>query len=188
MKKYMLVLTVCAVLTAALFVGCMGGGAESSSEADASSAAEISETESSGTETADGDPALPQDENAGVSVDFAAEELLAQPDAYWEFIADESEYQVKAELSTTATVTDLRVLSLNLEDAGDDGAITFSAEELYRLEELTPEKPLVIGMAFAGDIPNMGVSFVDKDGGQHAYAIAMSGKDGSLLLSEIELA
>lgn len=39
-------------------------------------------------------------------------------------------------------------------------------------------------MTFSGDIPNYGISYVDEQGTTRNYALEVSGKDGSILLSE----
>ncbi len=130
------------------------------------------------------------DINAVISVNYASEELLNQPNAFHEYIARNSkgsEYQVKALISTNVAVKDFCVLSLNVEDFSEDGKLICSSTKLYRLNTLTPAKPLVVGIMFVGDTPNMGISYVDGDGAKHEYAIGMSGEDSSLLLSEVYL-
>lgn len=115
------------------------------------------------------------------------EELLAQPQDFFEFIADDTEYQVKVELSTDMVVKNFRVLSLNIDNVNEEGTMVFSENEMYSLEMLTPEKPLVVGLVFAGDIPNMGISYVDANGMERVYGIALSGQDGQPMLFEAEL-
>ncbi len=127
-------------------------------------------------------------DEAVVLIDYAAEDLLTQPDAFYEFIADESEQQAKVVFSTNALVRNFKVLSMNMEDVSDEGEMSFSiSEELYSLEKLTAEKPLVVGMVFVGSTPNMGISYIDNSGVEKLYAISMSGKDGELLLLESNL-
>lgn len=104
---------------------------------------------------------------------------------YTFFCADESDYSEYVAIGTVFAVTDLRVLSLTLEDVAEDGTLLFDKKELYYQDEMN-WFPLVIQMTFAGDIPNYGVSFVDINGVEKTYAIVISGYDGSLELMEIE--
>ena len=67
-----------------------------------------------------------------------------------------------------------------------DEPARFTAQDRYTLDELTPERPLAAKLTFAGDIPNNGVAFLDSAGTEHVYAVELSGKDGSLVLWEIE--
>lgn len=138
-------------------------------------------------ENTDGDANEETGVEALVSIRFPNEELLAQPQDFFEFIADDTEYQVKVELSTDMVVKNFRVLSLNIDNVNEEGTMVFSENEMYSLEMLTPEKPLVVGLVFAGDIPNMGISYVDANGMERVYGIALSGQDGQPMLFEAEL-
>ncbi|MEA4911954.1 MAG: hypothetical protein VB092_04980 [Oscillospiraceae bacterium] len=125
-------------------------------------------------------------ENPVVRIDSAQESFLAQTDAYEEFIVpgdEDSEYLVRAVLSVNVAVRDFRVVGLALEPQGD--TLRFrETQELYALDVLTPEKPLVLGLVFYGDTPSVGVSYTDENGETRILAVCMSGEDGSLLLSE----
>ena len=50
-------------------------------------------------------------------------------------------------------------------------------------KELKKGQSLAAGISYPGDIPNTGVSFIDKFGIKHFYLLGQSGKDGSLSLS-----
>lgn len=118
-----------------------------------------------------------------VEIDYAGEDLLAQKDTYDEYIAEGaegSEFQVKVLFIAKDTVKNFKVLSINA--AAEEGVKVEG--ELYTQEEMTPERPFVLGMVFAGDVPNMGISYEDAEGNTHCYSINMSGKDSSLLLVE----
>lgn len=99
------------------------------------------------------------------------------------FIADTTEPQVKVLFSTEKGARDFKVLALTLEDAGE--RITFSAKELYALDKLTPERPLVVGLTFYGSTPHYGISYADESGVTRSFAVDESGEDGSLYLWEI---
>ena len=64
------------------------------------------------------------------------------------------------------------------------GSLSYSTEELYALDELTPDRPLLLNMTFYGLLPSYGVSYVDDSGETICYSINMSGKDGSEILTE----
>ncbi|MGN1231043.1 MAG: hypothetical protein ACI4TP_04010, partial [Anaerotignum sp.] len=103
---------------------------------------------------------------------------------YDEFIADTDESQEKILFLAKSTVKDFQVLSLSLEDVDENGKVTFSTETLYALEELTPQRPLMVGITFFGTIPNYGISYVDENGAARSFSVGISGMDGSLLLEE----
>ena len=79
---------------------------------------------------------------------------------------------------------DFKILSLTLEEVAEDGTISFSTEEIYSRESLTKDSPLLVKLAFFGTIPSYGISYVDENGATRNYAIAESGKDGSVILWE----
>jgi len=62
--------------------------------------------------------------------------------------------------------------------------MTFDVEELYTLDRLTADRPLVVSTTFYGLIPNNGISYVDETGTTRFFAVDMSGEDGSLYLWE----
>lgn len=121
---------------------------------------------------------------AFVHIDYAKEDLLAHPETFDEFIADESEYQVKVVFTTDTAIKDFKYVELSFNEAPESGKSEFTVtKELYSLAELSPNRPLVIGMTFEGIIPNRGISFIDENGKTKYYTIQMSGKDGSLFLT-----
>ena len=87
-------------------------------------------------------------------------------------------------ITTDRTVTDFRILSLEFQDVMQDGTMLFDETELYHQEQLTPERPFVVGMDLMGTIPNNGISYVDGNGDYRRFAVTESGEDGSLLLME----
>lgn len=144
-----------------------------------------------GTEAAERDIAGAQTEAAqpaSLSIGYADDALLAQPDACERFSVTQSEWTVNAVLSTDVPVTDFKVLSIAMEGIDDDGTMSFRvSEELYSLNELSPEKPLVLGVEFAGMVPDTGISYRDTDGTEQFFALSMSGENEDLLLQKAEL-
>ena len=99
-------------------------------------------------------------------------------------VSDE-EPQVLVTFLASEPVTDFKVLSLTFETVDDEGHAVFASEEVYVQDALSPDRALVVGMTFFGDIPNNGISFTDAEGVSHMYAVGESGFDGSVMLSEI---
>ncbi len=75
-------------------------------------------------------------------------------------------------------VTDVALLALEL----SGGDALFDATEILGREGIGPDDPLVVKIAFPGDIPSYGLRCTDADGQVRRYAIELSGYDGSLLL------
>ena len=74
-------------------------------------------------------------------------------------------------------VADVALLALEL---ADDGA--FDATVLYAQDALEPGAPMVVKIAFPGDVPHCGLRFTDAGGEVRRYAIAVSGENGALRL------
>lgn len=124
------------------------------------------------------EPAKPE---LPVSADYADEDLLSRPEDYDLLLLDESEYRVDVAITATETVTDIQVVSIPMDDMG------YRVDAvLGTLDAIAPGRPFVVAMAFPGDMPNTALVFTDSDGAVHYCAIAMSGKDGSLLLIPFE--
>lgn len=121
---------------------------------------------------------------ATVSARFAQDSLPAAGQ-YESFTAVESP-QTKIVISTNATVRDFKVLALTNGDFDENGQMHFDVEELYTLDRLTADRPLVVSTTFYGLIPNNGISYMDETGATRTFAVDMSGEDGSLYLWEID--
>lgn len=103
---------------------------------------------------------------------------------YDEFIAETAEPQVKVVFTTDSSVGRFKVLVLALDRVDDKGKVTFSTKDLYTLDALTPERPLVVRTTMCGAIPQYGISYIDGNGTTRYFAVEMSGKDGLSLLTE----
>lgn len=98
------------------------------------------------------------------------------------FVSDD-EYSTWVMFSSRRPVTDFQVLDLEMAYDEANDSFAFNAETLYAQEALTPDSPVRVRLAFYGDIPNNGISFIDEDGTLCRYAVDMSGEDGTLYLS-----
>jgi len=95
------------------------------------------------------------------------------------YIHEKTEYTRYLQLNAQQTLSDIRFALLDpVTDPLAEGKI------LYTLEKLTPEKPLVIGVVFWGDLTTYGITCTDSDGTVHRYYIYESGRDGSAVLQE----
>ena len=121
-----------------------------------------------------------------VSVDYADPDLLSRPEDYDLLVLDESEYRVDAAITASETVTHIQVVSVTLEEVGEDDVGLRVGAVLGTLDAITPGRPFVVALAFPGDIPNTALIYTDPDGAVHSCTISMSGKDGSLLLTPFE--
>ena len=119
---------------------------------------------------------------ATINVDFAKDNQLS--DGQFESFTAVEPPQTKIIFSTNATVRNFNVLALTNGDVDEDGDMTFDVEELYTLDRLTADRPLVVSTTFYGLIPNNGISYVDETGTTRFFAVDMSGEDGSLYLWE----
>lgn len=113
-----------------------------------------------------------------------ADDVLYNFSDYNEFFADSNDFRESVVFVTDHHVHNFKVLALSLENIEDDGTMTFSTEELYTLDVLTPELPLLVHMTFYGTVPHYGISYADNNGIVHSFAVMQSGMDGSLILNE----
>ena len=122
-------------------------------------------------------------EKVFVSVDYATDELLSKYDFLDKFVEFEDEGYQKIIFTTNIKVKDFRFIEVGYEEK-DMNVTFFENKVLYSMEELSPEKPFVVTWMEWGSIPHRGISYVDETNNTRYFYIAMSGKDGSLLLVE----
>lgn len=135
------------------------------------------------------DPTMPEGETveppelpaAAVSADYSDESV--DKSQLCVFISD---LGIPVYISFTAeqTVTDFKILNISVNEISDDGDITYDISELYSQPEFSAGQTLYAALEFPGDMPTNGISFVDGDGTTRYYSLGMSGRDGSLFLSE----
>ena len=111
-----------------------------------------------------------------------AEDVLDGISDYHEVSVSTAEPTARVLLSCEYAVKDFKVIGV--ETSPMSGSLSYSTEELYALDELTPDRPLLLNMTFYGLLPYYGVSYVDDSGETISYSINMSGKDGSVILTE----
>lgn len=98
------------------------------------------------------------------------------------FVHDDGEHSTEIAFCSTRDLQNFKFLSIAWQEANDDD-VFFTTEELYSLDTLTPERPLLVQTSFPGDMPSTGISYTDADGATQYFAVGESGYDGSLYLS-----
>ena len=111
-----------------------------------------------------------------------AENVLVGLSDYHEVSVSTAEPLARVLLFCEYAVKDFKVLGI--EASPMSNSLSFSTEELYALDELSSDRPLLLNMTFYGLLPYYGVSYVDDSGETISYSINMSGKDGSVILTE----
>lgn len=76
-------------------------------------------------------------------------------------------------------LTDISFVSLEY----DDSSLVLD-EKILTLPAISPEKPLLIGVVFYGDMTTYGISFRDLNGAMRYYSLSLSGFDNSLVVLE----
>ena len=96
------------------------------------------------------------------------------------------EYETKVLFRSEAGVADFKLLSLSLKDVDSNGNASFDITEVFNIPSLRSGIPLAVPMSFPGDIPSNGFSYTDTDGTTKTYAISVSGRDSSLIVTPLE--
>ncbi len=126
-------------------------------------------------------------ENRAIVADFASEALLSSYDSFDELKDRPDEYAQRILITAREAVTGFRFLDISFDETQEQEVRFIVNKELYAQELFTPEHPLAVWVSFPGTFPTRAVQYTGQDGAVYSYAIVMSGKDGSILLSEIEL-
>lgn len=123
---------------------------------------------------------------ATVHVQWAEDaELLTDYDEY--NVSESSEPQARIVFTTDIPVESFTILELTLVDVSENGNMEFEAYPVTpRIFDLRPDRPLVIGLTFAGDIPCYGFQYDDANGNCRRFALEISGEDGSILMREAD--
>lgn len=200
MKKRFLMVFLCCVLL------CMSAcGTASQEKTEPQTAADTSETQAIATDAQPVIESLTAIESNEIALTEAQTEASTEPETFvtatitvhfaddgmpaagkYETCTAVESPQTRIVLSTNATVRDFKVLALTEADMDDDGEMHFKTEEIYKLDRLTADRPLLVSTTFYGEIPNNGISYVDETGTTRCFAVDMSGEDGSLYLWEFK--
>jgi len=123
-------------------------------------------------------------ESTIVSVEFLTGEAPVNHIFCDDFLIENS--QEKIIITTNAPVSDFEYIEVGIRDFGD-GIEFYGDAILYALFEFTPDTPFVATWQDSV-IPGRAIGFTDETGIFRYFLISVSGLDGSLQLTEIELA
>ena len=110
-----------------------------------------------------------------ISVSYADESFFKKYETYESFIENE-DYAHKIAFIPNVPVKDFSWLSVGIE-YDDDELVYVVEEELYRLEELHPQKPLVVSWVEVGMMSVFGYAYRDKNG-EKKYFVGHVGNYG----------
>ena len=117
--------------------------------------------------------------------------LLAQWNPYEDIencvILSSSEYSTQIVLyAYHGAVTDLQLLSLELDNMDENGNPHFKQAVLETIPTVEPGSPMVVQLEFGCTLPNFGFRYTDNTGVTKTSSLLQSGMDGSLLMNEIQ--
>lgn len=115
--------------------------------------------------------------SALLSANYADESLLQQGNFH--HYSDEQDYRVAIAFQAYEKLHDVTLYALELSDEG-----YVPGSDLFTLDELTEEQPLVAELSFPGDMSRYGIRFVDEAESTYAYEISISGRNGALILEK----
>ncbi len=105
---------------------------------------------------------------------FAWQSLLGG-DNYHQYIGVEHEHTNQVAITAHETLTDFTLYGMTI-------ACSLQVDrELFSMDTLTPEKPLVATLMFPGDMSTYGIAF-NCGGTEYFYTISVSGRNGTLVL------
>ena len=109
-------------------------------------------------------------------------DALLSPDMPY-LVLSETEYTQQIVLHPLVTVTDFRVVSIEMLETEGDFAFRV-VKELFGAASMGPETGLVLFTELPEIIPNLGVIYKDRNGQERFCSVSWSGLDGSALLIE----
>ncbi len=92
--------------------------------------------------------------------------------ACWQYTADED--GIYLVISPDDTVYSFKFVAVHVESA-ESGLQYLIDEELYSIEELTPDKPFLVKMQFVGLLPTYGIVFEGQNNHERFYTINAKG-------------
>lgn len=124
-----------------------------------------------------------EEEKISISIGYAPAEIFGE---YNFFEEEHAGYETERIMfSTNVTVKDFQFIEIGFREGNADIQF-YEAAALYMLDELSPERPLVVTWVEQGSVPHRGISFLDENDTTRYFYISKSGEDDSLLLIEFE--
>lgn len=90
----------------------------------------------------------------------------------------------KFSFACSEKLSDFKVLALTDITISDDGKLSYKEVTKQTFGELTPQKPIEVKLEIMGDLPEYAISFKDPLGHPVKMLLSISGKDGTLLLTQ----
>lgn len=112
------------------------------------------------------------------------ESEVTTPSDCMEIVADNAP-DSKVHMYFDESITDFALLSIQINGYSEENGTEYESEEVYSKRQVNAGDEMVIQLSFPGDTPNYAISFKDAEGNKHALAIMMSGRDGSVVMSEL---
>ena len=122
------------------------------------------------------------EEQPAVSINYE-QDVAGRYSQYDVYVADKGENSIGVMVSAGEPVKNLTVLGLTFESIDDNGHVTYDIKNMYSVDKLQPDRPLLVRLTMMGTIPNYGISYQDKQGRIKRFTITQSGMDGSLQLN-----
>lgn len=122
----------------------------------------------------------PEYASALISANYADDNLILHGDYHY-CPGDASEYRIPIAIRAYGKLRDVELCAFDFV-----GERLVMGEAFFTLTEMTSDMPLVAELAFPGDMSMYGIRFVDEKGVTHTYSISISGRNGSLVLSEYD--
>lgn len=123
------------------------------------------------------------DNHAPVSAEFS-DKISHRYTAGENLVISDYDTAVDVFFYATEKVTDVKFLALNAAVSGD-GNLIYDPEVVCTTDQITEETPAIVSLIAPGDVmPINGIAYVDSSGKERKFALTLSGKDGSLILSE----
>ena len=109
---------------------------------------------------------------------YASKDLLDGGN-YHHCVADTSQFAVKVVFYPTEKLTNVALYSMILTETLQRD------EEVFSIDELSPDKPFVAEIDFPGDMSMYEITFTDADGKECTYRIGISGRNGTLEFHQV---
>jgi len=89
---------------------------------------------------------------------------------------------------TDTPLRNFEFISVSIGNTYDEMIYLSPSETRFTLDELSPDKPIILRPTIGGGIPNRGITFIDENGIQHYFLLTQNGIDSSVILMHYPLA
>lgn len=82
-------------------------------------------------------------------------------------------------------IDDFKIMRISIYDFSEEGKVLYNSEDVYKGGTMKAGDELVLKLSFPGDTPPYAISYTDSKGNEKVYGIEQSGRDGSVILTEL---